>query len=231
MRNIIKKFDLFNKDRSGELVIRKMTKNDVKECLDIKFQYFGHFHGGDKNKHDEYALKKLDLTVSLVAEKDGIIVGGYFLKRTPLPNIPGNFYNMNNVKLNGIEGVSLFIHPKYKDMGIGNKLKYYYKNNREKDIDFIWGMAFHGLNNIHHWLKNRVLFNDMFGVYYTIEMYNDKIENILQKTKFLDFYNKNKISVIDYISSRQESGESIDDIIKDIDIDMNELMVLIDRFL
>ena len=180
--------------------IRKMIKKDVKKCLDIKYQYFGHFYGNvedekTKEKHDKYVLDKLDLSVSLVAElPDGTIVGGYFLKKTNLPEIIGNFYDFKGDKSVGIEGVSLFVHPDYKSLGIGHKLKYFYKDNDE-GIDFIWGQAYHDLDNIQYWLKNRTLFNDKFGVYFTIEIYSNKE---YEPTPYLDFYNKNNsLSIMD----------------------------------
>jgi len=189
--NIFKK----DKKRTDEVIIRKMKQKDVRKCLDIKYQYFGHFYGdvnnpNTKKSHDNYTIKKLDLTVSLVAEKNGEIVGGYFLKKTKVPNIIGSFYDFSNYNDNGVEGVSLFVHPDYKSEGVGHKLKYYYKNNSD-DISFIWGQAFHGLDNMKHWLKNRVLFNDLGGIFFTIEFYKGSISDFPQ-TKYLEFYNKYK---------------------------------------
>jgi hypothetical protein len=31
------------KRKTGEVIIRPMKKSDVQKCLDLKFQYFGHF--------------------------------------------------------------------------------------------------------------------------------------------------------------------------------------------
>jgi hypothetical protein len=240
----IKKYEAYLdsniKSENDLLIIRPMKESDVRTCLDIKFQYFGHFYGDlsdpvAKKKHDEYALGKLDLSVSLVAEINNKIVGGYLLKKTGLPNYPGNFYDFDLDKsVTGVEGVSLFVHPDYKSYGIGHKLKYYYKENKRSDVSFIWGMAYHGLNNIEHWLKTRIMFNDMFDVYYTIEFYNPGDLSKYPKTKYLDFYEKNKISVADFISNGIDDGKNIEDVFEEIlnliDIDKEELINLVQRY-
>ena len=77
----------------------------------------------------------------------------------------------------------------------------YYNDNNNHNYDFIWGMAFHELNNLDMWLKRRELFNDIFGVYYTIQLFNKPIKN-LSKTNFYYFYEENKISLIDAIDER-----------------------------
>jgi len=221
--------------KQGEVVIRPMTDNDVDACLDLKYQYFGHFYGDLKDPmtkmmHDNYALSKLDLSVSLIAEIDGKIVGGYILEKTGLPNYPGNFYDFQGENLKGVEGVSLFVDPKYKSAGIGHKLKYYYKENKHPEIQFIWGMAFHGLNNMNHWLKTRTMFNDLFGVYYTIEFYTPGGINKYPKTKYLDFYEQNQISVIDYINDELEEGIEINDIndtLSNYGFDVSEVMEIV----
>lgn len=199
--------------------IRPMLESDVNKCLDMKFQYFGHFYGDlsdpkAKEQHDRYALNKLDLSVSLVAEVNGEVVGGYILRKTKFPNYPGNFYDFSGDDSTGVEGVSLFVHPDYKGKGVGHMLKYYYKENKRPDVNFIWGQAFHGLKNINHWLKTRTLFNDMYGVYYTIELYNGDI-NKYPKTESLNFYQTNKKSVVDYIYEMHREGRDIEDIQND----------------
>jgi GNAT superfamily N-acetyltransferase len=227
------------KRKTGEVIIRPMKKSDVQKCLDLKFQYFGHFYGdvsdpNVKKSHDQYALNKLDLSVSLVAEVDGKIVGGYILKKTGLPNYPGNFYDFSGDNSKGVEGVSLFVHPDYKSSGIGHKLKYYYKENKNSEVSFIWGMAFHGLNNMKHWLKTRTMFNDMFDVYYTIEFYDPNGLSKYPKTKYLEFYEKTEMSITDFISEGVENGQDIEDLFEEVleyvDIDIQELRNLAKRF-
>lgn len=226
MNNRIKKFTQFL-TKKNEVIIRKMEKRDVQKCLDIKYQYFGHFYGDvndpeTKVNHDEYAKGKLDLSVSLIAEKNGEIVGGYFLKKTKLPVIIGNFYDFTKSNMVGIEGVSLFVHPDYKSEGIGHKLKYYYKDNKKDNISFIWGQAFHGLNNMNHWLKNRILFNDLHDVFFTIEFYNGTIDDF-PKTKYLKFYNDNKeqaINIIEDLLSEMSEIDIIDHMKTNYDFDI-----------
>ena len=245
----LKKFEeisfgnLFNKKKeekpqpTGEVIIRPMKEEDVDDCLDLKYQYFGHFYGDlddpmTKAYHDNYALSKLDLSVSLIAEIDGKIVGGYILEKTGLPMYPGNFYDFSGEKLTGVEGVSLFVDPNYKSAGIGHKLKYYYKENKHPEISFIWGMAFHGLNNMNHWLKTRTMFNDLFGVYYTIEFYTPGGINKYPKTKYLDFYEQHKVTVVDYINSQLKKGkkvqyfsiDKISEVLADYGFDKSEVM-------
>ncbi len=164
---------------------------------------------------------------SYLLKIDGKIVGGYILEKTGLPMYPGNFYDFSGEKLTGVEGVSLFVDPNYKSAGIGHKLKYYYKENKHPEISFIWGMAFHGLNNMNHWLKTRTMFNDLFGVYYTIEFYTPGGVNKYPKTKYLDFYEQHKITVVDYINSQLKKGKklnSITSVLADYGFDKSEVM-------
>jgi GNAT superfamily N-acetyltransferase len=198
------------------ITIRPMTEADVRTCMDIKFQYFGKFWGDladpkTKEKHDQYSINKLDYSVSIVAEINGEIVGGYILKKTKLPVIIGNFYDFEGDDSTGIEGVSLFVHPDHKEKGIGHMLKYYYKENPRPDVKFIWGQAFHGLKNIDHWLKSRKLFNDMGGVYFTIEVYDGTIDKY-PTTEHLAFYENNKKSAVDYIEELAKEGKSLEEI-------------------
>jgi GNAT superfamily N-acetyltransferase len=187
------------KNMKQKIIIRPMLDKDVEYCLDLKYQYFGHFYGNlddpkTKIEHHNYARKKLNLSVSLIAEINEKIVGGYILRKTGLPIYSGNFYDFSKDSLTGVEGVSLFVDSKYKGLGIGHKLKHYYKEKKHPEISFIWGMAFHGLNNIKDWLKTRTLFNDLEGVYYTIEFYRPESINKYKKrrifiliTKFKNF--------------------------------------------
>ncbi len=197
------------------VTIRKMEESDVAECLEIKYQYFGHFWGdpndpSTKQTHDNYSKRKLDLSVSLIAELDGKIVGGYFLKKTKLPVYPGNFYDFTGDDT-GVEGVSLFVHPDHKGKGVGHMLKHYYKENRRPDIKFIWGQAFHGLKNMGDWLKTRKLFNDMNGVYFTIEMYDESDWAKYPRTPYLDIYEETGSSAADHIEEMSKSGKTTEE--------------------
>ena len=220
-------------------MIRKMEQSDVDECLKLEYHYFGHFWGDVNDEetrrvHDEYQLQNLDLNVSLVAEKDSKIIGVYFLKECKLPIYPGNFYDFTGDNSKGLEGVALFVHPDYKSTGIGHRLKYYYKENN-KGYSFIWGEAFHGLNNMKHWLKSRILFNDLSGIFYTIEFYSPANINKYPKTKYLDFYEKNNESAVDIIIKLLKQNKNTIDIIEifknkyNFNINIEEVSKLIKR--
>ena len=196
----------------GDVTIRNMVKSDIKILLDLKYQYFGKFYKSRKD-HDEYAKSLLDLDVSIVAEMDGNIVGGYFLSKTKLPKYIGNFYNFDG-DLNGIEGVSIFVHPDVKGMGVGRILMDYYKTN-DIGIDFIYGKAFHGLNNLDIWLKRRELFNDIHGVYYTIEFYNGININKYKSNEYKGYYDFYGQSLVDFVHNELSEYE--------INVDVNNI--------
>jgi hypothetical protein len=174
------------------IVIRPMTKEDVRECLDIKYEFFKEFYP-NKNDHDQYILKGLDFTVSLVATVDEEIVGGYFIKRSHVPSMC-TFFEMPTAV--GLEGVSLFVKKEFHGRGIGNMLKQYWKG--EGSYPYMWGQAFSGLGNLDDWLKRRVLFEDRMGVYYTIEIYNDFK---LVPNGFKKFYDTNEVSLFNLVIS------------------------------
>ena len=71
------------------------------------------------------------------------------------------------------------------------------------------------------------MFNDLFGVYYTIEIYTPGGINKYPKTKYLDFYEQHKINVVDYINSELKKGKkvnSITSVLTDYGFDKSEVM-------
>lgn len=186
---MIKLFEDFNSD----VVISKMKKDDVAVCLDMKYEHFGKFYKS-REQHDKNVLKKLDLNYSLVAKINGDIVGFYFLKKSNFPDFLIKFYTFSKEikSKTGLRGVSLYVDPKHRGKGIGKKLIDYYRINKEDDIWFIWGGAYHGLNNLEHWEKRRILFLDIFGIYFTIDLLgNDKF--LGKETKFYKSYKSDGI--------------------------------------
>lgn len=184
-----------------KIEISLVKEEEIDEMLDLKYQYFKQFYSLKKDHH-EYALNKLDLNWSLVAKYEDRIIGGYILQETKLPIFFDNFYHFPKGDYKGVEGVSLFVDEEYKGNSIGKMLMEYYKDS---DLDFIWGQAFHSLNNIEHWLKRRILFNDKYGVYYTIEFYNEQLKESVKTNFFKKFYEEYSVSFSDHIVSQIEN--------------------------
>jgi len=191
---MIKKFHPFIKEnlQSDKVVISKINIEDVQKCIDMKYELFKS-HYGSKEKHDNRMLNQYDLNYSLIAKLDNQIVGFYFFKKTKFPNLFVNFYKFTeSIKSKtGLKGLSLFVKPKFRDKGIGKLLINYYKDVKDEDVNFIWGGAFHELNNLSHWEKRRILFADIFGVYYSIDLLGSN-DIIGDETDFYKSYKNNK---------------------------------------
>jgi hypothetical protein len=215
MGKVITKFKQFND--SSKITVSKCVGNDIDELLNISAIHFAHYSGGKEN-FKANIIKDIHVDVSLVAKKSDKIVGGYFFEKTKLPNITGNFYDFSNSNLMGLRGVALFVHPDHTLSGIGHELKHYYDNNIPNDISFIWGQAYHDLNNVDKWLKSRIMFNDIFDVYHTIQFYKGSISDF-RETKFLHFYEENDKHVLDVVADLLRKKMSIPNIINKIETD------------
>jgi hypothetical protein len=175
------------KVKKGSILVRKMVKEDIQDCLDLKYEFFAKYYGSKKT-HDSYILNKFDLETSIVAIHGEEIVGVYFTRESIAP------HSIKYVLPNGLglEGISLAVRSEYHGNGIGNMLKDYHKD--EGKYPFIYGMAYGSLGNIDDWLKRRVLIGgsgDDRGVNTTIEVYDGK-PLVLKPKRKSKFNNKNR---------------------------------------
>ena len=158
------------------LDIEDIKPEDEEEVLILAGKAFGSHFGSESTAY-QYIQQDTDFSISkkLVAKfSDNIkkIVGFYLLQYNTL----FHGIELNEMKplidltpyknKTGIEGVALWVDPKYRGQGAGNSLKDVPKS---LGADYIWGLQFKSLNNLNDWLKRRQLVAENGGVYLTAE--------------------------------------------------------------
>lgn len=123
-----------------------------------------------------YVESVADWNISVLIRHNGIIAGCYILNEEPVPYRMENtfedlsVYHPTNKK--GIQGVALAVDEKYRGLGLGAALRAY---PGSCCYDYIWGMHFHTLKNVHHFQKyGRRIIADTGAVYFTLMDYPAK---------------------------------------------------------
>ena len=109
--------------------------------------------------YESYVLGVSDIEKSLVAIKDGIVIGSYFLGDSQVGDVINKkteqLEDLSNYdKLVGVEGVAICIDPKFRGLGLFKK---FIDESYKLKCDYIWGQAFESLNNVEQWKKLRRL--------------------------------------------------------------------------
>jgi hypothetical protein len=124
----------------------------------------------------QFLSETVNWDISFTAEQDGKIVGFYLIGERKLSAAIAaenavlhedlSRYDL----LRGIEGVALGVIPEFRKTGLTEKLKQQVKTI--PDVDFIYGMQYKSLGNLHYWLRSRRLIAESFTaepVYFTLE--------------------------------------------------------------
>jgi hypothetical protein len=191
---------------NGNIVIRKITKDDLKQIIPRLGEVFNKTGLSSQQIWD--MMRHSDFNKSVVATIDDNIAGFYFFSNEQIPETENQiYYKLKN--LNGIEGVALGIFQEYKNLGIGKKLIEYPKSI--SSVDYIWGYQLKTLKNIDDWLKRRKIYAENNYLYITYELFNKSLsENFkkrLNEIKALDAYNQYYKGLVD--KENQEKDLSI----------------------
>ena len=190
--------------------VENIDKKDIKKLLKLKYDFFAKSYNNNRKKHDEYSLKNTDWNISKKLMFNNLIIGGYFLhystleeqfldteneeldKRVSIVELNDDKWINENLlydirplyNLKGVEGISLFIDKKFQKLGLGQMLIDGVMN--DPNIDYMFGYAFHTLNNIDSWMKRRYLIYDKlnfdeeenhdYGYYMTVETKGVKLK-------------------------------------------------------
>lgn len=149
------------KPEIGQISIDLINGEDINKIIHIGALIFSNTMPYEANV--KYMRAATNFTKSIKLTRNGEIIGGYFVNDKTLPDVKGL----------GLEGIALFIKPKYRDLGLGTKLKdwleeYAIANN----YSFIYGLHFKTLHNIDSWLKRREIYAEDSGFYKTIQYLN-----------------------------------------------------------
>ena len=170
MKNIIKKLIEQELKSSGNVVIRNITNNDLKEIIPRLGEVFN--KTGLSSQQIWGMMQESDLNKSVVATVDGNVAGFYFFSNNQIPETGSELYYQLE-DLNGVEGVALGVFKEYKDLGVGKKLIQYPKSM--PGVDYIWGMQLKSLQNIDNWLKRRKIYAETPYLYVTYELFNKSL--------------------------------------------------------
>jgi hypothetical protein len=163
---------LIRKILTEELSNIKVRRYNPQTDFDIIFENLSlvFYKTGLSNEEIINEIKPIDVDSSIVIEKNGQLVGFYFLRRNQIPEKfnPEVFKKLK--ELNGVEGVALGVFNEFKNEGIGKHLINYPKT---MGFDYIWGYQYESLGNISYWLKRRKLygFDSEDNSYLTYQVY------------------------------------------------------------
>jgi hypothetical protein len=177
MNNILKKLikEEIQKihESNGNLLIRKITRNDLNQIVPRLGEIF--YKTGLSSEQIWGMMQHSDFNKSVVATVDGNVAGFYFFSNEQIPYVDEDYEDTYNEleKLNGIEGVALGIFDEYKNLGIGKKLIEYPKTI--PGVDYIWGYQLKSLENIKDWLKRRKIYAETPYLYITYQLFNQPL--------------------------------------------------------
>ena len=196
IKNIIKKIIKEDLQSNANIVIRQITKDDLKQIIPRLGEVFN--KTGLSSQQIWGMMQHSDFNKSVVATIDDKIAGFYFFSNEQIPETRNEiYYELKN--LNGIEGVALGIFEEYKNLGIGKKLIEYTKSI--PGVDYIWGYQLKSLKNIDDWLKRRKIYAENDYMYVTYQLFNKSLsENFkkrLNEIKALDAYNQYYKGLVD----------------------------------
>lgn len=203
----LKNYNLFineNINNDNDFKVESINDSDIPKLLELKYDFFAKSYNYNREKHDNYSLEHTDWSISKKLMDGDKIIGGYFLRRSKIENefitdpndteiekhitiddlnndewIENNlFYDIRPLyNKKGIEGVSLFIDKNYQSLGLGQLL--IDGCMKDPNIDYMFGYAYHTLQNIKSWMKRRYLILDTenfnydenidYGYYMTLE--------------------------------------------------------------
>lgn len=157
------------------LVIGRILSSEVNAIYEVFEQCFPEY-----SPLDGALLGFLNDTVnwdiSIKAEQDGKIIGFYLLgeRKISIAIVEEKAVVHEDLSrydlMCGIEGVALGVIPEYRKTGVTEKLKQHLKTI--PDVDYIYGMQYKSLSNLHYWLRTRRLVAESFtaeSVYFTLE--------------------------------------------------------------
>ena len=170
LRGLIRKILKENSDNKN-FVVRKFKAEDKEQVLTLAIKAFSHLMS--ENEIPDYIDSVTNYEKSIVADKNGEIVGFYLLGDRQLNNgiedeeaksiyVDLDVYN----KKTGLEGVALVVKDSERGGGLGSKLKDY---TRTLGVDYVWGIQYKDLGNLEQWLKRRKLAAENDEVNITVE--------------------------------------------------------------
>jgi len=204
----IKPLSEYQKLNNDDYNILPIKNDDIQFLLDLKYCYFKDCYK-DKKSHDNYLLANSDISISKKLVKNDEIIGAYFLNKNNIVDMFIDDFGKNNTyddewidnniiynpkplyELNGVEGVSLFIDEKYKNLGLGKML--IDSVMMDNDVDYMFGLAYKSLGNIKDWMKRSYLLVDYGSYYMIVETKGIKLD----MTTFGEFY-KNKYKNLNF---------------------------------
>jgi hypothetical protein len=188
IKNIIKKIIKEDLQLNGNIVIRKITKDDLKQIIPRLGEVFN--KTGLSSQQIWGMMQHSDFNKSVVATIDDKIAGFYFFSNEQIPETRNQiYYELKN--LNGIEGVALGIFEEYKNLGIGKKLIEYTKSI--PSVDYIWGYQLKSLKNIDDWLKRRKIYAENDYMYVTYQLFNKSLSENFKKKLIKEQVTKTKV--------------------------------------
>ena len=144
------------KEDLSDIEIVNIDESDKADILQIEDTQ------GNTPEVVKYIQDNVNWGLSVKAVERGVMVGYYLLSNNPISSIDEKgvkyFENIENYKdKSGTEGVSLYVKPEYRKLGIASLLKDYAENTGS---DYVWGYQSKYLDNLEHWEKRRKYFAD-----------------------------------------------------------------------
>src|SRR6187551_505189 len=132
----------------------------------------------------QFLTETINWDISFTAEQNRQIVGFYLLGERKLSDaiaaenaVPHEELSRYDL-MRGIEGVALGVIPEFRKTGLTEQLKQHVKTIA--DMDFIYGMQYKSLGNLHYWLRSRRVVAESFTaepVYFTLEDVSQKAKS------------------------------------------------------
>jgi GNAT superfamily N-acetyltransferase len=138
------------------LGISSISREEEEEIIHMASLIFRNVRSYEGNREN---ISTSDFSRSIKVTDGEKIIGCYLVKEIEIPG-----------EGKGIEGFALCLLPEYRGIGLGRSLKDWLELYAEEEgYDFIFGLHFKGLNNIHHWIKRRDLYEETEDLYKTIK--------------------------------------------------------------
>lgn len=159
--------------------ISTIQSQDIDEVVDLLYTAFSHLN--TKSEIKEKLFRRIDNNLSIKLTKNGQILGVYLLAQNSLPKFIDNIkkdlfsehkgyritLDVSELTDNGLQGIALVVHPRYRGEGFGNMLKDYSEN---MGYDYVWGIQHKSLKNINDWLKRRKIVFESDNTYCTVKI-------------------------------------------------------------
>ena len=162
-----------NYENLQDFKIRKYQISDRKAVMRLCVEAFSHVMGA--SEIPGYIDSVVNYDISFVVEHNNQVVGVYLLGDKQLSEVieyeeaDEIYIDLKDYEnLHGVEGIALVVDEKYKNIGLGTLLK---DHTRNIGYDYISGVMYKDLNNIHHWSKRRKLVAENDDVYIMAEIF------------------------------------------------------------